>query len=187
MLDWADDARDPRLGSTTLTDSAGRYWLCPALPGHGTDVTVLIHAEHEGYRAAKGTASLGWDYTGVDIELIPSSVALTPPPPPQPVPGQITVGVELKDTLVGNATERRYELMAPRDGLLALRLSWPWSDGRLALTLGDEQFAPGPTGAGPINVKVPVTGGRTYSVRVSDVPWPYGEMRVTFTVTTSME
>jgi hypothetical protein len=63
------DDVDPRLGSTTLTDAAGRYVVCPALPGTGTDTYGLVRARREGYRPANRSAFLGWDYTGIDIEL----------------------------------------------------------------------------------------------------------------------
>jgi hypothetical protein len=64
------DDVDPRLGSTTLTDAAGRYLVCPPLPGTGTDTYGLVRARREGYRPASRKAFLGWDYTGIDIELI---------------------------------------------------------------------------------------------------------------------
>jgi hypothetical protein len=71
MGDSGADSSDPRLGSTTLTNAAGSYLLCPPLPGHGTDVNVSVRAKREGYRPATRTATLAWDYTGVDIELVP--------------------------------------------------------------------------------------------------------------------
>lgn len=64
-----DDA-DLRLGSTTLTDAAGRYLVCPPLPGTGTDSFGAVRVRREGYRPASRSAFLGWDYTGIDIELV---------------------------------------------------------------------------------------------------------------------
>jgi len=56
--------------STSVTDGEGRYLLCPSIPGHGTDVQVQIHARKEGFVAAVRTITLGWEYTGVDLELV---------------------------------------------------------------------------------------------------------------------
>ena len=60
---------DPRIGSTTLTDAAGRYLVCPPLPSTGTDQYASLRVNREGYQPASGSAFLGWDYTGVDFEL----------------------------------------------------------------------------------------------------------------------
>ena len=60
---------DSPTGSTTLTDAAGRYLVCPPLPSTGTDQYASLHVSREGYRPASGSAFLGWDWTGVDIEL----------------------------------------------------------------------------------------------------------------------
>ena len=56
-------------GSTTLTDAAGRYLLCPNLPGHGTDTQISIRVRLNGYQPASRPALLGWEYTNIDIEL----------------------------------------------------------------------------------------------------------------------
>ena len=64
-----DDA-DPRIGSTTLTDAAGRYLVCPPVPNTGTDQYGNIRVSRVGYQSASRRAFLGWDYVGVDIELI---------------------------------------------------------------------------------------------------------------------
>jgi hypothetical protein len=63
------DSSDSRIGSTTLTDAAGRYLVCPPLPSTGTDTYGSLRVSRQGYRPASGSAFLGWDYTGVDIEL----------------------------------------------------------------------------------------------------------------------
>jgi hypothetical protein len=65
---WGDDS-DTRIGSTTLTDAAGRYLVCPPIPSTGTDQIAPLRVSREGYRPASGSAYLGWDYTGVDIQL----------------------------------------------------------------------------------------------------------------------
>jgi hypothetical protein len=68
-VNLAGDGSDPRIGSTTLTDAAGRYLVCPPIPSTGTDQSASLHVSREGYRRASGSVSLGWDFTGVDIEL----------------------------------------------------------------------------------------------------------------------
>jgi hypothetical protein len=60
----------PHSGSTTLSDSAGRYLVCPSIPSHGTDVVVDVVAERDGYVPATLKAVLGWDYSGFDIQLV---------------------------------------------------------------------------------------------------------------------
>lgn len=64
-----DDDSDPRVGSTTLTDAVGRYLLCPPIPSTGTDVVIPVRVSKEGYAPTSRPVVLGWDYSGVDIEL----------------------------------------------------------------------------------------------------------------------
>jgi hypothetical protein len=66
-----NDENDPRLGSNTLTDAMGRYLLCPAIPGTGTDTYAMIRVQRDGYQPALRAAFLGWDYDGIDVELVP--------------------------------------------------------------------------------------------------------------------
>ena len=66
----AEDASDPRFSSNTLTDAAGRYLLCPPIPGTGTDTYAPILVQRDGYQPARRSAFLGWDYDGFDIELV---------------------------------------------------------------------------------------------------------------------
>lgn len=67
-VNFAGDGSDPRTGSTTLTDAAGRYLVCPPIPGTGTDQTVPLRVSREGYRSSSLFPFLGWDYD-VDVEL----------------------------------------------------------------------------------------------------------------------
>jgi hypothetical protein len=69
-----EDANDPRFSSNTLTDAAGRYLLCPPIPGTGTDTYAMVSVQREGYQSAGRAAFLGWDYDGVDIELRPRAL-----------------------------------------------------------------------------------------------------------------
>jgi hypothetical protein len=69
MVNLDGDGADPRIGSTTLTDAAGRYLACPSIPSHGSDTYASVLVTREDYRPASRSALLGWDHTGVDIEL----------------------------------------------------------------------------------------------------------------------
>jgi hypothetical protein len=57
-------------GTTTLTDSAGRYLMCPSIPSHGSDISVEVEVERDGFLPASKTAVLGWDWSGLDIQLV---------------------------------------------------------------------------------------------------------------------
>ena len=65
-----EDASDPHFSSNTLTDAAGRYLLCPPIPGTGGDTYAPILVQRDGYQPARRSAFLGWDYDGFDIELV---------------------------------------------------------------------------------------------------------------------
>jgi hypothetical protein len=72
-----EDANDPRFSSNTLTDAAGRYLLCPPIPGTGTDTYAMVSVQREGYQPSGRAALLGWDYDGFDIELRSRALGLT--------------------------------------------------------------------------------------------------------------
>ena len=110
------------------------------------------------------------------------------PPPPQP-PRQITVGEDFTDTLMGHGTEKLYQLTAPADGTLIVRLSWEPHRGLLELGLADRSFASSPPDwSPPIVGELSVAAGRTYSVKISDgAPWDYDDLNLPFVVTTSIK
>jgi hypothetical protein len=107
----------------------------------------------------------------------------------QAVPGRIDVGVDVTDTLTAHGNARFYELTAPADGTLVVRLSWKPGDGRLELKLADTRFtAPSLQVSPQIVAKVPVIAGLMYPVTIADgAPWDYDELRLPFVVTTSVE
>jgi hypothetical protein len=70
-VDLAGDDSDRSVFSTTLTDAEGRYLLCTAPPGVGTDQIMWLRVRREAYRPGSRTVFGGWDYTGADVELIP--------------------------------------------------------------------------------------------------------------------
>jgi hypothetical protein len=55
--------------STTLSDSIGRYVLCTAPPGSGTDQQTTLNVAKDGYAAASSLVLLGWGYS-VNVELL---------------------------------------------------------------------------------------------------------------------
>jgi hypothetical protein len=68
-VDLAGDDSDRWVFSTTLTDAEGRYLLCTAPPGTGTDQIMWVRVHREAYRPASRTVFGGWDYTGANVEL----------------------------------------------------------------------------------------------------------------------
>lgn len=69
-VDLANDDSERRVISTTLTDAAGRYLLCTAPPGTGSDQTMWVLVRREAYRPGSRSVFGGWDYDGADVELI---------------------------------------------------------------------------------------------------------------------
>jgi hypothetical protein len=99
----------------------------------------------------------------------------------------ITVGEELKDTLMFHGDRRVFELTAESDGTLVARVSWERSRGSLELMLGDRRFGPS-TPEGFIVGMLPVVVGQRYTVRVADgAPWDYDDLFLPFAQTTSVE
>jgi hypothetical protein len=100
----------------------------------------------------------------------------------------ISLGEEIKDTLTFHGADKFFELTAPSDGTLIVRLSWDARQGRLELGLADTQFAHFPENRSPIVGQLPVLVGGKYRVRVADgAPWDYDGLFVAFDLTTSME
>ena len=121
----------------------------------------------------------------------PSVAQPTPPPSLPPPQGgrQITVGEEFTDTLIGHGTARLYQLTAPSDGTLIVRLSWEPHRGLLELEVADRSFASSPPDwSPPIVGELSVTAGRTYSVKIADgAPWDYDDLNLPFVMTTSIK
>lgn len=120
----------------------------------------------------------------------PSTGIVSPTPPPVPpqdttqAPRPIGVGEEVNDALTFHGAERLFELTAPSDGVLVVRLMWPPDRGRLELATGELRW----TGAGVIAATIRVAAGRKYQLSVADgAPWDYGDFFVPFVLTTSIE
>lgn len=118
--------------------------------------------------------------------LEPTVVSL--PPPPQAAQ-EISVGEEVTGTLEVHGTKMLYQLTAPSDGTLIVRLSWEPHRGLLELGVGDTSFASSPPDwSPPIVGELSVTAGRTYSVKIADgAPWDYDDLYLPYVVTTSMK
>jgi len=58
---------DPTVESSTLTDHAGRYFVCPIPPGAGADQAGWLRATHEAFQPA---AQEGFPDTWTDIVLV---------------------------------------------------------------------------------------------------------------------
>jgi hypothetical protein len=102
---------------------------------------------------------------------------------------QISVGEEVTDTLTAHGAEKLYQLTAPSDGTLILRLSWEPHRGLLDLKVGNAVFqASQPDWLPPIVAKLSVTAGQTYPVWIMDgAPWDYDPLNLPFVLTTSIQ
>ena len=81
-----------------------------------------------------------------------------------------------------------FELTAPADGALVVRVDWNPTQGRLQLELADRLFANFPDNLSPVLGSLPVLVGGKYRVRISDgAPWDYDDLVLPFVMTTSME
>ena len=69
-VDFAGDGSEGGKTSSTLTDQRGAYLVCTAPPGVGTDSRIPVRASRAGYLSGTGYAVGGWDYDGIDIELV---------------------------------------------------------------------------------------------------------------------
>jgi hypothetical protein len=56
--------------STTLSDTLGRYVLCTAPPGVGTDQLMPLRMAKDGYFPASRLVLGGWDERDVRVELV---------------------------------------------------------------------------------------------------------------------
>jgi hypothetical protein len=103
-------------------------------------------------------------------------------------PRVITVGEEVRSTLTGHGTGMLFDLTAPADGALVVRVDWNPTQGRLQLELADRLFANFPDNLSPVLGSLPVLVGGKYRVRISDgAPWDYDDLVLPFVMTTSME
>jgi hypothetical protein len=120
---------------------------------------------------------------------VPSSDPTPVPSPAPPTPQVISVGKEVKDSLTLHGTaDRLFELTAPSNGTLVVRVDWDPKQGRLQLDLADRQFANSPDNRSPIVGKLSVVASGKYRVRVSDgAPWDYDNLFLPFVLTTSIE
>ena len=55
--------------STTLSDTLGRYVVCTAPPGVGTDQFMPLQVAKDGYFPTNLNVFGGWDERGVTVEL----------------------------------------------------------------------------------------------------------------------
>ena len=156
-------------------------WQAILRAGVGTIAACLLVV-------ASGCGSGGRDL-GTPTE--PSVVQPTPPPSLPPTQGglQISIGEEVTGTLEGHGTKMLYQLTAPSDGTLIVRLSWEPHRGLLELEVADRSFASSPPDwSPPIVGELSVTAGRTYSVTIADgAPWNYDDLNLPFVMTTSIK
>jgi hypothetical protein len=126
--------------------------------------------------------------TPLQPTVVPSPRPPSLPPPPQGG-RQINVGEEVTDTLTAHGTQKVYQLTAPSDGTLIVRLSWEPHRGLLELELADRSFGSSPPDwSPPIVGELSVAAGRMYSVKIADgAPWDYDDLSLPYVMTTSIE
>ncbi len=99
----------------------------------------------------------------------------------------INVGEPVDATLVNQA--QTYDLTAPSNGTLVLKLSWDASNGaRLKLTVANTRFDASAPNWSPIVGRVAVSKGQAYQVDIDaeTSPWDYG-YEDHFVLTTAIE
>ncbi len=117
---------------------------------------------------------------------VPSATSPSVPTSPSVAVREITVGEEVTGTLEVHGAENVFELTAPSDGTLVVRLSWLPTQGRLELWLTDtfSSNADKP----PIVGKLTVVAGRKYRVMVADAAaWDYDNLFLPYVLTTDIQ
>jgi hypothetical protein len=98
---------------------------------------------------------------------------------------QIAVGEEVTGALTVHGAVDVFELTAPSNGTLVVRLSWSPAQGRLELWLADmlpSQSEP------PIATKLTVIAGRKYRVGIADsAAWDYDGLFLPYVLTTDIQ
>ena len=132
--------------------------------------------------------------TGPSTVHVESTVPPLPPPvpapPPPPPPGlrAIVIGEELSDTLMGHGDQKFYQVTAPFDGTLVLRVGWDHHQGILSVKVENTWFQPSPGDGSALVAEMAVDAGRSYMVRIADAaPWDYDDLRLPFVVTARMK
>ena len=89
------------------------------------------------------------------------------PPPPDQTVRTIAAGDVVRETL-SSWSDRRFQLTAPQDGMLVVKLSWDayYWDTLLLLRIEDTNVPSGPASFSPIISRARVAAGRTYYLAV---------------------
>jgi hypothetical protein len=120
----------------------------------------------------------------------PMAASLSSPSPsptnPEASPRAISVGEAVQGRLDAHGLVNVFELTAPRDGTLLVRLSWTPTQGSLELWLAGILSPRGDSP--PVTGQLPVIAGGKYLLRVSDhAAWDYDELHLPYELTTAME
>jgi len=102
--------------------------------------------------------------------------------------GPIVVGSPVAGTLRAHDTAVQYQLVAPRDGTLFVRVTWEASRGAIEMRLAGTPFSTAPDMRPPVTGRIQVRAGQPYPIWIGDAaPWDYGEVNLPFVVVTSLE
>jgi hypothetical protein len=114
----------------------------------------------------------------------PSPEMGAPLQPQVGTPARIAIGQDVHGTLEGHGANEVFEVTPSSGGVLVARLNWT-SPATLELWIGSALLGQSDK---PMVVKVPVTAGQPYRVKVGDAAaWDYDDFFVTFTLTTAIE
>ena len=132
---------------------------------------------------------------GSSNHAMPTSPSVPPTagPPPAPTPPgsaspvRISVGQDVAGAMDQHGVQDVFELTAPRDGTLVVRLSWDRAQGRLSLSTLDFRLYVR-TETPPIIATLPVVAGDAYRLRVADAdPWDYDIFHLRYVLTAAYE
>ena len=102
--------------------------------------------------------------------------------------GTIGVGDSIAGTLRAHDTAVQYQLVAPRDGTLLVRVTWQASRGAIEMRLAGLAFNTWPDMRPPLTGRIQVRAGQPYPIWIGDAaPWDYGEFDLPFVVVASLE
>jgi hypothetical protein len=117
--------------------------------------------------------------------IVPSSPG-TPPTPGTPAsnPPTITVGQRVESTWTEHGALDDYDLTAPSDGMLVVRLTWSPDYRGVDLKLAGHWIVHDQ----PVVAALAVTSGQRYRFTVADrYAWDYDRIFVEYVLTTAME
>jgi hypothetical protein len=132
-------------------------------------------------------ASACGDRGGPNLPATPTPVVVAPPAPPGPTATRqpLGLGAPVTGALTFHGDRKLFEVRAPANGVLIVRVSFDARAGRIELQLQGERF---PSDGPQVVGRVAVSAGRIYHIDVADgAPWDYGDFSLPFELTATFE